>query len=47
MQQLEFNFFTMHVGTAPPKEPTALTEYLSTLLDIPCIPCRLQLPGRL
>jgi hypothetical protein len=39
----EFNFSTTHVGSVPHKEPTALTESLSTLLDIPCW---LQLPRR-
>jgi hypothetical protein len=34
MQQ--FKFFTTHVGSVPHREPTALTEHLSTLLDIPC-----------
>jgi hypothetical protein len=39
----EFNFSTTHVGSVPHKKPTALTERLSILLDIPCW---LQLPRR-
>ena len=43
MPQFKFNFLTTHVGSVPHREPTALTEHLSTLLDIPCW---LQLPRR-